>query len=273
MFSTQKVTVISVVHNHARFLKTAFKSFAYQDYQNMEWIIVNDASTDNSARLLQRYRVRDDRVKLCLNKTYRGYADSYEFAIGKASGDYIAFLEPENIWIKNKISRQLGFMKRYDAVLSHSSYAFADIACNLLPTGCCHIEPMVNLINFRKETDICLSAFMMKKEEICDLFPIEKKDEKTDILMYLMQKGLVSQGMSDVLTLCRPNYSYPTRKKSIENIKKLYQQMTDENVNIPSLMRYQAYKALNVASIKMEPSSCIGRDVPESLEELKNFKL
>lgn len=273
MIHSTKVSVITVAHNCAPFLKTAFKSFAYQDYKNMEWIIVNDASTDTSAKLLQKYRAKDDRVKLCLNKMPKGYTDSYSFAISKATGEYIAFLEPENIWVKDKISRQVGFMKRFDSVLSHSSYAFIDDQCKLMPTGCCHVETSVSLINFRKGTDICLSTFMMRKEDIEEFFPIIPKDEKDDILMYLMQKGFVSQGMSDVMTLCRLDYSYPARHKLLESVKKMRDMLFKQNITIPNLLRYQAYKALNVVSIKMDPSVCIGRDVPVSLHELKNYKL
>lgn len=269
----KKVSVVTVAHNCAKFLTTAFKSFAYQDYKNLEWIIVNDASTDSTARRLQNYRKRDSRVKLCLNTTAKGYPESYSFAISKATGDYVAFLEPENVWVRDKISRQLGFMIRYNALLSHSSYAFVDDHCNLLPTGCCHIEPKVNLLNFAKEADICLSTFMMNREEVKDLFPFPDKEEQEDILMYLMQKGFLSQGMGDVLTLCRPRYDYPTRQKVINNIRDIYNKMHEDNINVPRIMRYQAYKATNIAGLKLDPSFCIGRDVALSMNELQKFKL
>lgn len=273
MFHSKKVSVVTVAHNCARFLTTAFKSFAYQDYKNMEWIIVNDDSSDGTARKLQNYRKRDPRVKLCLNTTRKGYNDSYSFAISKASGDYIAFLEPENLWVKDKISRQLAFMIRYNSVLSHTSYAFVDDRCNLLPTGCCHIEPKVNLLNFGREANICLSTFMMNREEIEDLFPPVEKDKEESILMYLMQKGLLSQGMGDVLTLCRPQYDYPTRQKVLSNIRDIYNKMHANNINIPNILRYQAYKATNIAGLKLDPSFCISRDVALSLDELQKFKL
>ncbi len=273
MFHYKKVSVITVAHNCANFLMTAFKSFAYQDYENMEWIIVNDASTDSTARWLQKYRQIDSRVKLCLNKSAKGAKASYEFAISKATGDYIAFLEPENFWVKDKISRQVGFMVRYNALLSHTSYAFADDKVNLLPIGCCHIKPEVNLLNFGKDADICLSTFMMNRKEIQPLFPIPKKYKGSDILMYLMQKGLTSQGMTDVMTLCRPQFDYPTRKKEFDNIRQMVDYLDKNNLRIPSLIRYQVYKATNIAKIKLDPSICIGRDVSLSLDELKKFKL
>jgi glycosyltransferase involved in cell wall biosynthesis len=241
----------------------------------MEWIIVNDASTDRSAYLLQKYRARDDRVKLCLNTVRRGYTDSYGFAVSKAEGDYIAFLEPENLWVKDKISRQVGFMKRYATVLTHTSYAFSDNRCNLMPTGCAYIEPSMNLINFRKPVDICLSSFMMNAAEVKKFFPIvqDQDKEKVDLLMYLIKKGFVSQGMHDVLTLCRLDYDYPRQVGAVDSVKKLYKKMCLENHQIPSLMRYQAYKARNVTSIKMDLSMFVGLDVATSLDELKKFRL
>ncbi len=273
MFNYKKVSVITVAHNCARFLTTAFKSFAYQDYDNMEWIIVNNASTDSTARRLQRYRQRDSRVKLCLNTTEKGLTDSYEFAITKADGDYIAFLEPENFWVKDKISRQVGFMDRFAAPLSHTSYAFADDKAHLLPAGCCHIEKKVNLLNFRKETDICLSTFMMNREEIKDLFPRSQKYKDADLLMYLMQKGLTSQGMGEVMTLCRPQFDDRTHQTHLNNIRKMSQKMAEQNIAMPNLFKYQIYKASNIANIKLDPSTCIDRNVSLSLDELRKYKL
>ena len=273
MFVNKKVSVVTVAHNCSRFLTSAFKSFAYQDYENMEWIIVNDASTDTTAAKLQKYRQKDARVKLCLNTKRKGETDSYSFAISKATGDYIAFLEPHSFWVKNKISRQIGFMLRYDAVLSHTSYAFADGKYNLLPAGCCHVEPKVDLLNFGKDANICLSTFMLNREEIKDLFPIPEDKKNDGLIMYLMQKGLVSQGLTDVLALCRPKFDHPLQHKHTENVKKIYEHMDKNNIKIPNLMNYEVYKASNVINVKLDPSSCIGNDVVQSLNELKKFKL
>lgn len=276
MNNYRKISVITVAYNCERFLETTCKCFAYQDYPNLEWIIVNDASTDSTAALLQRYKKRDKRVKLCLNTQHKGYTESYGYAISKATGDYIAILEPENFWVKNKISRHYAFMLRYNFILSHTSYAFADNYYNLLPMGCAVTESKVSLINYGKDASICLSTFMMNREEIKDFFPMQFDDDEekdTDLIMYLMRKGLISSGMTDTLTLCRPQYNSPKRIKQIEHVKKLYSQMQQEDANIPSLMKYQAYKASNVSNIKLNPSFCIDRDVSISLEELKNFKL
>jgi glycosyltransferase involved in cell wall biosynthesis len=276
MIHSQKVSVVTIVKEDARFLKTAFKSFAYQDYTNLEWIIVHDASSvrpNKSAALLQKYRARDKRVRLYLNTALKDQTDLYAFAVSKASGDYIAFLEPDSVWVKDKISRQLGFMKRYTAIMGHTSYAFIDDQLNLLPVGCAHVESSVNLINFKKTTDLGLSTVMLDHEEIKDFFPINADDKKTDFLMYLMKKGVVSQGMSDVMTLCRPDFSFPHAEKQVESAQKLYRDMNANHENVPSLVRFQAVHATNIASIVTDPSTVIGKDVTLSLDEMKHFKL
>ena len=274
----KKISVITVAYNCERVLKTACKSFAYQDYPNLEWIIVNDASTDSTAALLQHYKKRDKRVKLCLNKKRKGFLESYGYAISKAQGDYIAILEPENFWVKDKISRHYGFMLRYNFILSHTSYAFADHECNLLPVGCCKIEPEISLLNYGKnKIGICLSTFMINREETKKYFPVQltddDKQENFDLVMYLMKKGFMSCGTSDVLTLCRPKYDYPEQSKKIEQLSKLYNQMIKEDKDIPSIMSYQVYRASNVTSININPSYCIDKSVYNSLDELKNFEL
>ncbi|MBQ8870708.1 MAG: glycosyltransferase family 2 protein [Alphaproteobacteria bacterium] len=274
----KKISVVTVAYNCEHFLETACKSFAYQDYPNLEWIIVNDASDDSTAALLQHYKKRDKRVKLCLNKTHKGFLESYGYAISKATGDYVAILEPENFWVKDKISRQYAFMLRYNFILSHTSYAFADHECNLLPIGCCKIEPKISLLNYGKnKVNICLSTFMINREETKKLFPIklseDDKKENFDLVMYLMNKGLMSCGISKVLSLCRPQYNYPKKNKQFMEISKLYNQLRQEDKTIPSIMNYQVYEASNVTNININPSYCIDKDVYTSLEKLRNFEL
>ena len=261
MVEYKKISVITVAYNCERFLETACKCFAYQDYPNLEWIIVNDASTDSTAALLQRYKKIDPRVKLCLNKTRKGYTESYAYAITKATGDYIAILEPDNFWVQDKISRHYAFMLRYNFVL--------------LPMGCAVIEPKINLVNYGKEAQVCYSTLMMNREEISEFFPMQIDEEDKndmDLMLYFMRKGLVSCGCTEVLTLCRPQYNSPKKAKQIEEVKKIYKQMQEEEKSIPSIMKYQAYQATNVVGVKLNPSFCIDRDVVSSLDELKKFK-
>ena len=277
MTEYKKISVITVAYNCEQYIETMYKSFAYQDYPNLEWIIVNDASTDSTAAKLQRYKKLDKRIKLCLNKTFKGPTESYSYAISKATGDYIAILEPENIWVDYKISMQYALMLRYNFFLSHTSYAFADDNCDLLPMGCSMIETKVNLVNYGKTANICLSTFMMNREEIKDFFPVQLDDddkkENIDIVMYLVRKGMTSCGITEILTLCRPQYNTPGQSKKIEHIRKISSQMKKEDKNIPSILKYQAYKASNVTNIKLNPSICIDREVSISLEKLKNFQL
>ena len=91
--------------------------------------------------------------------------------------------------------------------------------------------------------------------------------------MYLMQKGLTSQGMGEVMTLCRPQFDDRTHQTHLNNIRKMSQKMAEQNIAMPNLFKYQIYKASNIANIKLDPSTCIDRNVSLSLDELRKYKL
>ncbi|HCU59312.1 MAG TPA: hypothetical protein DIC64_04955, partial [Alphaproteobacteria bacterium] len=85
--------------------------------------------------------------------------------------------------------------------------------------------------------------------------------------------GIVSSGISDVMTLCRPIFEKEMRSKIEDLIKKVLEE-NPKDTNIASkVMEHHAYSALNIDGLKLDPSICIGYDVIESLSRLRNLKL
>ena len=273
MYSSKKVSVVTITQNSAKFIDTAYKSFAYQDYHNAEWLIVDNHSTDGTLDLLLQYQSKDPRLKVFPFLEQQQPRMLFNAALKEVKGKFIAFLEPENVWVKDKISKQLGFMMRYDTSLCHTSYAFIDNLCAVLPVGCCKIEPNVNLINYHKNAQICLSTLMINTADIQKYLPIKPKDNDPDFLMYFMQKGLSSQGLDEVLSLCRLQYGPPTSPDYEPRLEKLSAKIRAKKKSVPSALRFDAYKANNIAHIKLQPSEFIDRDVYLSMNELKNFNL
>ena len=90
------------------YLKQAVESILYQTYKNFEFIILDDASTDNSWQYLKS--LKDKRIKLLKNKKNLGLAKSLNRTIGKASGDYIARMDADDISLPERFEQQLHFM-------------------------------------------------------------------------------------------------------------------------------------------------------------------
>lgn len=97
------VSVIIPAYNGERYLSSAIDSLLVQDYANIEIIIVDDGSTDNTKEIVQVY---GDKIKY-FYKPNGGEASARNYGIRKAAGDFIAFLDCDDLYKKDKISKQL----------------------------------------------------------------------------------------------------------------------------------------------------------------------
>jgi glycosyltransferase involved in cell wall biosynthesis len=112
-FVPDLVSVVIPVYNGAKFLDTALGSVLAQTYQRLEVIAVNDGSTDNCASILAAY---GDRVAV-LNQKNQGCPGARQAGVDASRGEFIAFLDQDDVWRPTKIARQVEILKRYpDAV-------------------------------------------------------------------------------------------------------------------------------------------------------------
>jgi len=272
MVEIRKVSVVSIVEKGMRFYLTALKSFAYQSYQNVEWLIIDNTGTALLQKRLQKYIVKDQRIRVVTNENPLMRALVLKQAFDLCRGDYVAFLNPADFWVKDKLSRQTGFMMRYHAPLCHTSYAFADDKYHLLPVGCYHVEKDLSMVNYTKKNPISLSTLMVSKDVFLDFSKFEYSPEN-DEMMFFLKSGIVSSGMSDVLTLCRPVFDPQTRQKIEEMVAGVSQENPNAEIITARILEHHMHSALNIEGLKLDPSICIGYDVIMSLTKLKNFKM
>ena len=97
------VSVITPLYNAARFIQACSASIKAQTYQNWEHIIVDDASTDGSLSLAQELASTDSRIRVVTLSRNKGAAYARNKATELASGDYIAFLDADDLWYSNHL--------------------------------------------------------------------------------------------------------------------------------------------------------------------------
>ncbi len=104
----QLVSVVMPMYNSENYVGKAIESVIGQTYPYWELLVVDDGSTDNSCDVVRAYAVRDSRVQLLINDNPVGmpYAPR-NFGIQHAKGDYIAFLDSDDMWLREKLSQQL----------------------------------------------------------------------------------------------------------------------------------------------------------------------
>ncbi len=104
----KKISVIMPAYNVEKYIGRAIDSVLSQDYRNLELIVVNDGSTDNSAKIAERYRASDNRLRV-LHKKNGGLSDARNFGIGHASGDYLIFIDSDDYWALNMLKPLVSF--------------------------------------------------------------------------------------------------------------------------------------------------------------------
>ena len=105
---SKKVSIIIPVFKNIHFLKKSLSSAVNQTYKNTEIIIVNDGSYDSSEQKIMQYIKLDKRIKY-LPKKHSGLTDSLNYALKKATGDWIARIDLDDISIKSRLSKQVKY--------------------------------------------------------------------------------------------------------------------------------------------------------------------
>jgi glycosyltransferase involved in cell wall biosynthesis len=111
------VSCIIPTRNRQGHLKKALDSVIAQTYRDLEIIVVDDASEDNTEILVNKYVEMDNRIKYFKNHKSLGGSGARNVGIRMAKGDYIAFLDDDDEWINNKIENQVKRIQNFDAVL------------------------------------------------------------------------------------------------------------------------------------------------------------
>jgi glycosyltransferase involved in cell wall biosynthesis len=119
----QLVSIIMNCYNSDRFLREAIESVYKQTYPNWEIIFWDNASTDDSANIAKSY---DDRIKYHLAPETTPLGEARNLALKKASGEYIAFLDCDDVYMADKLEQQVGLMQSKGYVMCYGSVAIID---------------------------------------------------------------------------------------------------------------------------------------------------
>lgn len=121
----EKISIVMPAYNAGEFIRESINSVLAQTYDDWRLYIVDDASTDETAAIIKQ--IKDDRVEYTLLEYNAGVANARNIAIEKAQGNYIAFLDSDDLWEKDKLERQIGLLEHgYDVVCGNYSTFLAD---------------------------------------------------------------------------------------------------------------------------------------------------
>ena len=117
------VSIITPNYKCGRFVAETIRSVLAQTYTNWEMIIVDDCSPDNSIEVIEPFVKADGRIRLLQNEKNLGAALSRNYALREAKGRWIAFLDSDDLWLPEKLEKQIQFMVDNNYAFTYHEYS------------------------------------------------------------------------------------------------------------------------------------------------------
>ena len=142
------ISVLMRSYNHEKYISEAIDSVLNQSFKDLELIIIDDFSKDNSKTIIKSYESKDKRIKAFFHDKNMGMASTMNDLFSKASGKYIAYIDSDDSWFPLKIEKQLEILEKNDSLVVWSEGEIIDQ--NSTPTG--ETFTQINLATDKKKS-------------------------------------------------------------------------------------------------------------------------
>ncbi|MEC3906316.1 glycosyltransferase family 2 protein [Tamlana sp. 2201CG12-4] len=235
------VSIVTPMYDSESYISETINTVIHQTYTNWELLLIDDGSKDNTLKVIQPFLEDFPNITLLKNDENLGAALSRNKGIKAAKGDYIAFLDADDLWKPHKLETQLAFMKKQNCAICFSSYELIDEKGNALNkevralkeltyskllrsnyignlTGIYSVKVLgkITLPNLRKRQDWLLWLAAIKKSGKPALGIQES------LAWYRVRKGSMS---SNKLNLVKHNYWVYKKGLGFSTLKSIYVMM------------------------------------------------
>ena len=176
------VSIIMPYYKKKKYIKLAINSVIQQTYKNFELIIVYDDENKEDLNFLKKIIKKNNRIKLLINKKNLGAGRSRNKGIKLSKGILIAFLDSDDVWKKNKLKKQIFFMKRNGIDASHTSYYIINSHDKIIGSRKAKDMDHSLLLN---SCDIGLSTVILEKKIITNKIKFANIKTKEDYVLWL----------------------------------------------------------------------------------------
>lgn len=195
------VSIVVPYYQCKDYIFQSVNSVINQTYKNWELIIIDDENSKSSESLLNKIKGKNKNIKIFPTKSNVGVGQARNLGIKKSKGKFIAFLDSDDYWHKNKIEKQIIFLEKTNVDICYTGYsAFYNNKIVYRPA-----TPLfMNYYNFSKECPICCSSVLIKKK-ILNKFKFKNYKNKEDYELWLRitKKKINFFGINEYLTFYR----------------------------------------------------------------------
>lgn len=228
------VSIIVPVYGAAEYIAETAAMVKRQTYPHWELIFVDDCSPDNSAEIIADIIARETRIRLIRKERNEGAAKARNTGLEESKGRYIAFLDADDIWMPDKLEKELAFMRKEQAAFVFTAYEFGDEQAK----GTGKIVAVPEQLTYKKalsRTVIFTSTVLFDTKKIDKklLWMPEVASEDTATWWKILRSGYTAHGLNEVLVIYRrPGKSLSSNKfTAIKRIWHLYRE--EERLSLP----------------------------------------
>ncbi|PFA05077.1 glycosyltransferase family 2 protein [Bacillus cereus] len=197
------VSIVTPSYNANSFIEKTIQSVQSQTYKNWEMIIIDDVSKDNTCELIKEESKKDNRIRLIELKENSGAAIARNTGINNARGKYVAFLDSDDLWLPEKLEKQLAFMQNNDIAFSFTGYQIMN-QDGTLTDKVVHVPGKINYNGLLKNTIIGCLTVMLDIEKLGKIqMPNIRTRQDTATWLKILRQGHYAYGLDEVLSKYR----------------------------------------------------------------------
>lgn len=224
------VSVIIPTYNSEKYIAETLNSVLNQTYREIEIIIIDDCSKDNTFEIVKEYEKKYSNIVCLKQEQNKGVAEARNRGIKKSRGRYIAFLDSDDLWYEKKLEKQLKLMKEKRVFFSYTAIEMIDEESKILKEKR-EVKEEIDYNFLLKNTMIATSSVIVDKLKYSEFqMPLRRSGQDYATWLQLLKKGK-AYGINEVCV------SYRVRKGSlssnkIKSIKQVYDiQTQQEKIN------------------------------------------
>lgn len=197
------VSIIMPAYNCEKYVVEAIESVLKQTYSNFELIVIDDGSKDSTLKIINDYAEKDTRVKALQNEKNSGVSATRNRGISIAKGNWIAFLDSDDIWTEEKLEKQMNYanINNADFIFTGSSYIDEE---GKPYSGIFEVPEKVSYKKLLRQNVITCSSVLVKKKYFENV-KMEKDEMHEDYAVWLriLKLGVTAYGVNEPLLIYR----------------------------------------------------------------------
>lgn len=230
-FIEKKVSVITPVYNAEKNIAKMLDSVLNQTYSNIELVLVDDCSSDKSSKIISDYKKKYSNIIYFRHDKNLGAGAARNKALELASGQYVAFLDSDDIWYPQKIKKQISLIEKTKTPFCYTAIEMIDENDRIIKKKR-KIKTTCTYKYLLKNTIIATSSVVIDRNVLGDFrMPLRRGGQDYATWLKLLRNNVIAYGINEALVKYRVSKNSLSSNK-FKSIKQVWEiQTKDENIN------------------------------------------